>query len=206
MYIIYTETKFEVKHMLAEVVTIDDINSLKLRAPKTDYKYQQKAEVKCEKVDPLKSTKSIKSNPRYKTEKCRQFYEWGRCDYGSRCMFAHGTHELNIEGSSRRPHYKTRICTTFEFQGYCTFGSRCAFVHKMPDPIELINSVISAIPRLPMPENTTCRARPEFYPSDILVRKPNREMVRDLELLPSDFSQDMSIRLSTFTKLTDSNK
>ena len=164
--------------------------SAKLEVPKESLK-------KCGKT-------SLKINLRYKTEKCRQYYETGQCDYGQRCMFAHGIHELNTE-VSRPPKYKTRMCTTFEYHSFCSFGARCAFVHRMADPFDVLEAVLTAAPRLPMPENLSQIVRPEFYPSDILVRKPDREMVREEQLMPSQFIDD-STRLSTFVRLTNSQK
>ena len=155
---------------------------------------------------PLPVKKASKSNYRFKTERCRQFYELGRCDYGSKCMFAHGLHELKEELANRPRNYKTRLCTTYQLDGYCTFGSRCSFVHSHNDPFELLESTIAGIPRIPMPENSQKKSRPEFYPSDILTRKPNREMISEEMLLPSPFHSDNSVRLSTFVRLTDPMK
>ena len=61
----------------------------------------------------------------YKTELCRQYYEYGYCDYGDRCLFAHGKYELK-----KIPNYKTKLCASYHSSGYCSFGSRCAFIHK----------------------------------------------------------------------------
>ena len=36
------------------------------------------------------------SNPRFKTEICRNFKEKGTCLYGDLCQFAHGKHELRV--------------------------------------------------------------------------------------------------------------
>ena len=36
------------------------------------------------------------SNPRFKTEFCRNFKEKGTCLYGDLCQFAHGKHELRV--------------------------------------------------------------------------------------------------------------
>jgi hypothetical protein len=48
---------------------------------------------------------------RYKTELCRPFTETGKCKYGDKCQFSHGTKELRI--LMRHPKYKTEYCRTF---------------------------------------------------------------------------------------------
>ena len=147
------------------------------------------------------SSTSSKSS-RYKTERCRVFYETGQCLYGDKCMFAHGVHELNVD-PCRPTNYKTRVCTTFQYNGYCSFGPRCAFIHSKPDPQQLIDSVVSAAPRPPMPENLT-KVRPEFYPSDILVRKRESDITCEDQLLPSLFITEHWARLPVFRRLTRS--
>lgn len=149
------------------------------------------------------STSSLKAS-RYKTEKCRQYYENGHCMYGDNCLFAHSAHELR-DDPLRPKYYKTRVCTTYQFNGYCPFGSRCAFVHSRPDPIELIEAVVSASPRPPMPENKT-KVRPEFYPSALLVRKKTSDTTLEEELLPSIFNGDLRQRLPAFARLTSSSR
>ncbi|XP_061453198.1 mRNA decay activator protein ZFP36-like [Rhineura floridana] len=64
---------------------------------------------------------------RYKTELCRTFSETGKCKYGAKCQFAHGTTELRTV--SRHPKYKTELCHKFYIHGECPYGSRCHFVH-----------------------------------------------------------------------------
>lgn len=75
---------------------------------------------------------------RYKTELCRPYEESGRCRYGDKCQFAHGTHELRV--LSRHPKYKTDLCRTFHTTGYCPYGARCHFVHNSAEqrrPLDL---------------------------------------------------------------------
>ncbi len=48
---------------------------------------------------------------RYKTELCRPFTETGKCKYGDKCQFSHGTKELR--NLMRHPKYKTEYCRTF---------------------------------------------------------------------------------------------
>lgn len=56
-------------------------------------------------------TSSHISVTRYKTELCRPFTETGKCKYGDKCQFSHGTKELRI--LMRHPKYKTEYCRTF---------------------------------------------------------------------------------------------
>ena len=37
------------------------------------------------------------SNPRFKTEICRNFKDKGTCHYGDLCQFAHGNHDLRVK-------------------------------------------------------------------------------------------------------------
>ncbi|XP_048358068.1 mRNA decay activator protein ZFP36 [Sphaerodactylus townsendi] len=64
---------------------------------------------------------------RYKTELCRTFSETGKCKYGAKCQFAHGTAELRT--LTRHPKYKTVLCHKFFQHGDCPYGSRCHFIH-----------------------------------------------------------------------------
>ncbi|KAI0461290.1 hypothetical protein LJB42_000956 [Komagataella kurtzmanii] len=77
-------------------------------------------------------TKSVDSNPTlntglYKTELCDQFNQKGHCPYGTKCQFAHGTHELK---SVKRPsNWKTKPCANWTKFGKCRYGKRCCFKH-----------------------------------------------------------------------------
>lgn len=73
---------------------------------------------------------------RFKTELCRQYDELGACDYGDRCMYAHGVEELK-QLPYRHPKFKTERCSAFHDLGYCMFGPRCSFVHHR-DTLEQI--------------------------------------------------------------------
>lgn len=59
----------------------------------------------------------------YKTGLCRQYVESGRCDYGEKCLFAHGKHELKSVSN-----YRTKVCTSWKY-GDCQFGDNCMFLH-----------------------------------------------------------------------------
>ncbi|XP_063168581.1 mRNA decay activator protein ZFP36 [Candoia aspera] len=75
---------------------------------------------------PLKQPGPAPSS-RYKTELCRTFSESGKCKYGAKCQFAHGSAELRTV--SRHPKYKTEPCHKFYIHGECPYGSRCHFIH-----------------------------------------------------------------------------
>ncbi|XP_045916974.1 mRNA decay activator protein ZFP36L1b isoform X2 [Micropterus dolomieu] len=82
------------------------------------------------------------NSSRYKTELCRPFEENGTCNYGDKCQFAHGMHELR--NMSRHPKYKTELCRTFHTIGFCPYGPRCHFIHNAeerrgPPPLAAFN-------------------------------------------------------------------
>ncbi|XP_049988965.1 mRNA decay activator protein ZFP36L3-like [Alexandromys fortis] len=77
------------------------------------------------------SSSSAVTSERYKTELCRPFEESGRCRYGQKCQFAHGSRELRIP--LRHPKYKTEPCRTFHSVGICPYGTRCHFIHNQHD-------------------------------------------------------------------------
>jgi len=155
-----------------------------------------------EEYQPKNNYLSQKSNARYKTELCHQFLELGDCQYGLRCVYAHGIHEINRK-VNRHPNYKTRICTAYQFHGYCSFGPRCSFIHSRSDPIELLESMKKTYPKLPMPENPVPNRRYyEFYPSDSLYRKTDHQMIDEMILMPSVFVNDSYERLPFFKSLT----
>merc|ERR1712121_634378 len=68
------------------------------------------------------------SNPRFKTEICRNFKEKATCLYGDLCQFAHGKHELRKD-VVRHNKYKTKLCQKYWITGYCAYGPRCNFIH-----------------------------------------------------------------------------
>lgn len=74
------------------------------------------------------------SNPRYKTEICRNFKERSRCIYGDQCQFAHGRRELR--DVVRNTKYKTKLCQKYWMTGYCAYGPRCNFLHNESDSLE----------------------------------------------------------------------
>jgi len=69
------------------------------------------------------------SNPRFKTEICRNFKDRGTCPYADQCQFAHGKHEMRTD-VVRHNKYKTKHCQKYWIKGYCAYGPRCNFIHK----------------------------------------------------------------------------
>jgi len=78
------------------------------------------------------------SNPRFKTEICRNYKEKGTCVYSDNCQFAHGRDELRMRDRNmnvtqdvvRHNKYKTKLCQKFWIAGYCAYGPRCNFIHN----------------------------------------------------------------------------
>ena len=68
------------------------------------------------------------STQKYKTELCKTFQTIGRCPYGSRCIFAHGSIELISKKQCQN--YKKKFCKSFQKYGYCPYGIRCSFKHN----------------------------------------------------------------------------
>ena len=44
-----------------------------------------------------------RSNPRYKTALCKHWYESGGCQFGDKCVYAHGTNELRQLSANAPP-------------------------------------------------------------------------------------------------------
>lgn len=63
---------------------------------------------------------------RIKTELCRN-WENGKCEYGEKCYFAHGAHEIR---EKQAPKVVKEKCENFFKQGYCISGSKCIFSHS----------------------------------------------------------------------------
>ena len=69
---------------------------------------------------------------KWKTEICRYWEMYGKCNYGDNCAFAHGDSELKKRKLTFN--YKTKPCKQFFELGYCSYGCRCQFSHKKEDP------------------------------------------------------------------------
>ncbi|OMJ86637.1 hypothetical protein SteCoe_11786 [Stentor coeruleus] len=63
---------------------------------------------------------------KFKTELCRN-WSIGMCEFGEKCTFAHGNHELRGVLNSN---YRTKKCKQFHEKGYCQYGNRCLFKHR----------------------------------------------------------------------------
>jgi len=87
---------------------------------------------------------------RYKTELCRQYSELGVCEYGDRCLFAHGQYELkNLP--NRHPKFKTERCSAYHDLGFCDFGPRCSFIHDKINTERVLDTMLKNVPKIPMP-------------------------------------------------------
>jgi hypothetical protein len=92
-------------------------------------------------VETSQSQLSDDKAARYKTRICRNWLQ-GECEFGARCIFAHGHAELQSSevGTSMQKQpkqklvvnvqdkYKTRICHNW-LNGHCEFGAGCTFAH-----------------------------------------------------------------------------
>ena len=81
-------------------------------------------------------------NNKFKTSICKLYDATGSCNFGNKCSFAHGSHELRQPGdpiprealserNDRVPYsnYKTIKCCYFYREGVCPFGVRCSYAH-----------------------------------------------------------------------------
>ena len=72
---------------------------------------------------------SGKTNPlKHKTELCKTFSELGFCNYGEKCRFAHGFHEMIRV--PKNEHLRQRKCNGFWGKSHCNYGIRCQFGHS----------------------------------------------------------------------------
>ena len=72
------------------------------------------------------SKQKIDYQVKFKTELCRN-WGLGICEFGDKCIFAHGYNELRSLSSSN---YKTKKCKQFYERGFCQYGNRCQFKHR----------------------------------------------------------------------------
>jgi butyrate response factor 1 len=72
---------------------------------------------------------------------CKNFSELGYCNYGAKCRFAHGKHEL-ISTLCQQKQHKDRKCKGFWKNGICPYGIRCQFGHMETD--WTLNSILIA--------------------------------------------------------------
>ena len=70
-----------------------------------------------------------KTNPlKHKTELCKTHSELGYCNYGDKCRFAHGKHELVQVTVNQQ--LRKRRCNGYWGKGICSYGVRCQFGHQ----------------------------------------------------------------------------
>jgi hypothetical protein len=65
---------------------------------------------------------------KYKTEVCKYWAEYGTCEFGDQCAFAHGKQEIRQKLHISN-NYKTKKCVQFHENGLCPYGLRCQFIH-----------------------------------------------------------------------------
>jgi len=82
------------------------------------------------------SKKILVDETKYKTEMCKNWEEKGRCNYGKKCKFAHGKHELVDKNFINKDRYKSKLCNSFHSSFFCPYGQRCLFIHSQPKKIE----------------------------------------------------------------------
>ena len=74
------------------------------------------------------ASKDLEMKENFKTEICRN-WSLGLCQWGEKCIFAHGIEELRKKGTAKGS-YKTKQCKQFYQTGYCIYGNKCQFMHK----------------------------------------------------------------------------
>jgi len=152
------------------------------------------------------------SNPRFKTEICRNFKEKGVCVYGGLCQFAHGKHELR-QDVVRHTRYKTKLCQKYWIAGYCAYGPRCNFVHQEmekhvrggrdfnPEVTTTESQPSAAIRRVASGEVTTTQTQPSA-----VIRRAASVFTKSRQTLPSTLVRNVSdvIRISKLGSQEDS--
>lgn len=68
---------------------------------------------------------------KYKSEICK-YWENGKCPYGARCIYAHGSRDQRNPFLRRRL-YKTKNCVSWALQNCCPYGAKCQFQHPVND-------------------------------------------------------------------------
>lgn len=78
---------------------------------------------------------------KYKTELCKNFEMRGYCKWGSKCCFAHGSHELRAKRHLNNK-YKSKICKHYHRHGYCPYGLRCQYFHIKDNYTEFMTAFV----------------------------------------------------------------
>lgn len=76
---------------------------------------------------PVNYAEECAKDTKYKTERCKRFYEIGDCEYGLQCRYAHGENELRSK--NLKTNYKQKNCEKFHGKGFCEYGERCDYKH-----------------------------------------------------------------------------
>lgn len=68
----------------------------------------------------------------YKTELCKNWTDFGYCEFDKECAYAHGYEELAPRQVHAHKNYKTKMCKQWHEStpGYCTYGVKCQFIHN----------------------------------------------------------------------------
>ncbi|EAS04358.1 zinc finger C-x8-C-x5-C-x3-H type protein (macronuclear) [Tetrahymena thermophila SB210] len=77
---------------------------------------------------------------KFKTEMCKNWMEFGKCNYGKKCQFAHGKNELVDKSTVNKRQYKSKLCNSFHTQKFCPYGNRCMFIHESRTVTEIRQS------------------------------------------------------------------
>lgn len=101
--------------------------------------------------------KAVTDDNKYKTELCKNWIEHGTCNYGKKCKFAHGRHELMEKAGASKSHYRCRKCHAFFTNNMCPYGVRCMFAHEQRTLAE-INSEYYYSKFLLFPEFLECQS------------------------------------------------
>lgn len=71
---------------------------------------------------------------------CKNFQETGKCKYGWKCQYAHGSTEMKSKTSTGNRKYKTVLCQKFYTEGYCKYGARCTYRHDQREVKEVLEN------------------------------------------------------------------
>src|SRR3984893_16423031 len=66
---------------------------------------------------------NIKNDYNYKTELCKFYIDYNKCNKGDKCTYAHGQHELRSINN-----VPNKTCFYYE-KGFCRNGNNCKFRH-----------------------------------------------------------------------------
>jgi hypothetical protein len=91
-----------------------------------------KVEIKLKKDNNKINKNNNKKDNLYKTQLCDTYEEFGRCNYGINCQYAHGRNELKKKPIIKQPTaFKTVRCKNYWSKKFtCPYGDKCKFVHE----------------------------------------------------------------------------